>query len=187
MPNKEMAFVKKCLNNDKTSQELLYRRNAAKMLGVCLRYSRNKMDAEDILQEGFIKVFRYLKNFKGKGSLEGWIKRIIINTAINYYKANLKHTGQQDITDYSKDVNLKNEIIDELTINELLEYIRKLPEGYRMVFNLSVIEGYSHKEVAEKLNISLNTSKTQLFRARRALRQMIIKQNEYIIDYENRN
>ena len=181
MSNEELALVKRCLKNDKSAQELLYRRYSAKMFGVCLRYAKNKMDAEDVLQDGFIRVFRYLKDFQGKGSLEGWIRRIIVNTAINYYRANLKRANQQDITDFNKDPNLNNNIIDELTINELLRYIRSLPEGYRIVFNLYIMDGYSHKEIAERLGVSESTSKTQLLRARRALKEKIIKQNEYIV------
>jgi RNA polymerase sigma factor (sigma-70 family) len=181
MPNEELALVKKCLKNNKSAQELLYRRHAAKMFGVCLRYTQSKMDAEDVLQEAFIRVFRYLKDYKGKGSLEGWIRRVVVNTAINFYRANLKHMQQQELTDYAKDTKLSNTIIDELTINELLDYIRNLPEGYRMVFNLYVIEGYTHKEIADQLGVSESTSKTQLLRARKALREMITKQNEFLI------
>jgi RNA polymerase sigma-70 factor (ECF subfamily) len=127
------------------------------------------MEAEDVLQEGFIKVFRHLKDYRNDGSLEGWIRRTMVNTAINFYNKRAKY--QNDISlDQSEPINQEEEsAIDKLSAQELLDLIQELPDGYRMVFNLNVIEGYTHKEIGEMLDISENTSKSQLSRARNVL------------------
>ncbi len=169
----EAQLVKNCLAGKADSQELLYRRFASRMFGVCLRYAKNKMEAEDIMQEGFIKVFQNLKNFRCEGSLEGWVRRIMVNTAINYYKSNLKYLQTLDIDDCSNNEHVSVEAIDNISLKTLLGLIQRLPEGYRMVFNLYVIEGYSHKEIAESLGVSENTSKSQLSRARKVLQDKL--------------
>lgn len=136
------------------------------------------MEAEDILQEGFIKVFLNLKKYRHEGSLEGWIRRTMVNTAINHYKKNLKAMKERDIDELEiLDKNV-NDVIDQMSAQEILGYVQDLPPGYRMVFNLNVIEGYTHKKIGEMLNISENTSKSQLFRAKNVLQRKIIsKQN----------
>jgi RNA polymerase sigma-70 factor (ECF subfamily) len=169
----EVQLVKNCLAGRADSQELLYRRYASKMFGVCLRYAKNKMEAEDILQEGFVKVFQYLKSFRYDGSLEGWVRRIMVNTAINYYKSNIKYLQTLNIDDCTNEQTASVEAADNISLKTLLNLIQKLPEGYRMVFNLYVIEGYSHKEIANMLNISENTSKSQLSRARKVLQNKL--------------
>jgi RNA polymerase sigma factor (sigma-70 family) len=169
----EKELVKRCLKNDSGAQELLYRRYASKMLGVCLRYAKNKMEAEDILQEGYIKVFNSLTSFQFKGSLEGWVRRIMVNTAINFYRSSLKYVQSLDDDDMS-DKNMPSIAMNDLlSTKELLRIIQELPEGYRVVFNLFAIEGYSHKEIAEILGISENTSKSQLSRARVVLQNKL--------------
>ncbi len=171
----EEEFIKRCLNNDPQAQEALYKRYAPKMFGICLRFTRNKMEAEDVLQEGFIKIFTYLKDYRNEGSLEGWMRRTIINTAINYYKKQSKRFRDMNIDQAEiADSNDEN-VVDKLSTNELLTLIQDLPNGYRMVFNLSIIEGYTHKEIGEILNISENTSKSQLSRARSVLQSKIRK------------
>lgn len=169
----DAQLVKNCVNGKVESQELLYRRFSSRMFGVCLRYAKNRMEAEDIMQEGFIKVFQNLKNFRNAGSLEGWVRRIIVNTAINYYKKNLKYLQTLDIDDCINNENISVESNDNINMKILLNLIQKLPEGYRMVFNLYVMEGYSHKEIAETLGISENTSKSQLSRARKVLQEKL--------------
>jgi len=166
-------FIKRCLNNDSKAQGELYRKFAPKMFGICLRYAKNQMEAEDVLQEGFIKVFRYLKDYKSDGSLEGWVRKTMVNTAINFYKKKIKY--QKDVSlDKTEPINNEEEsAIDKLSAKELLELIHKLPDGYRMVFNLNVIEGYTHKEIGKMLNISENTSKSQLSRARGVLQEKL--------------
>jgi RNA polymerase sigma-70 factor (ECF subfamily) len=145
------------------------------MFGICLRYAKNSTDAEDILQEGFIKVFRYLKDYSGKGSFEGWMRKIMINSALNYYKRkNLISKGVEPedaqhflMNEYNHDV------LSKMDHDELLKLIHDLPDGYRTVFNLNIIEGYSHKEIGDMMKISVNTSKSQLSRARSSLKRRV--------------
>jgi len=169
----EEELIHQCLNNNAKAQEEFYRRFAPKMYGVCLRFAKNQMKADDILQEGFIKVFTNLKSFRNEGSLEGWIRRTIVNTAINLFKKNSKY--QKDIEIEKADLMPHQEAgaFDNLCVEELLKLIAKLPTGYRMVFNLNVIEGYTHKEISKLLDISENTSKSQLSRARYTLQKKI--------------
>jgi len=151
----------------------MYRRFAPKMYGVCLRFARNTMEAEDILQEGFIKVYTYLKDYRYEGSFEGWIRRTFVNTAINFYRRKSKELLEVSIQQHEIAVPFNATIIENLSVKELLKLIQELPEGYRIVFNLNVMEGYTHKEIAELLGISENTSKSQLSRARTALQKKI--------------
>ena len=144
-----------------------------KIFGVCLRYAKNNTDAEDILQEGFIKVFKYLKDYSGKGSFDGWIRRIMITTALNFYKK--KNLLNKDIDPENAYFTnpFNNEIVSTMSHDELLIMVRELPHGYQTVFNLNTIEGYSHKEISKIMNISVNTSKSQLSRAKNSLRNKI--------------
>jgi len=169
----EKELIEKCLKHDASAQSMLYRRFASKMLGVCLRYAKDKMEAEDVLQEGFIKIFKYLNTFKFDGSLEGWIRRIMVNTAISQYRANNKNVQSMDDEGFNYKEMPNVIMTDSLSANELLKIIQELPEGYKVVFNLYAIEGYSHKEIGEMLGISESTSKSQLSRARTALQEKI--------------
>ena len=134
------------------------------------------MEAEDILQEGFIKVFLNLKNYRHEGSLEGWIRRTMINTAINQYKKNIRAMKELDIQEMEIRDEKVEDVLDQMAAQEIIGYVQDLPPGYRIVFNLNVIEGYTHKKIGEMLNISENTSKSQLFRAKNALKRKIISQ-----------
>lgn len=156
----------------------LYDSYAPKMLGVCLRYAKNQMEAEDILQDAFIKVFTNLHRFKFQGSFEGWLRRTIVNTAINQYKKNLKHAREMDIDDIEAENQKEEKVLDRMSADEILAIIQTLPEGYRVVFNLNVLEGYTHKMIGEMLDISENTSKSQLLRAKRILREKIKRHGE---------
>ena len=171
----EKQLIKQCLKNDKKAQKKLFDSYAPILLGVCMRYTRDRSEAEDVLQEVFIKIFKSLGQFEDKGSFEGWMKRITVNTAITQYKKNLKHAYQDDINEV-KESNIKNNSYKEaeFTHNELLDVIRSLPTGYKMVFNLFAIEGYKHKEIAEMMNIDISTSKSQYSRARKLLQQKLI-------------
>lgn len=161
------------MQNDSEAQEKLYKLYAPKMFGVCLRYAKNHMEAEDVLQEGFIKVFLHLKDYRNEGSLEGWIRRTIVNTAINFYRKNIKSSKDLDI-DSIEIANSDDEtVLDQLSTRELLDAIRELPDGYRIVFNLNVLEGYTHKEIGQMLSLSENTSKSQLSRARQVLQKKL--------------
>jgi len=171
----QKEIIKRCLQNNRQAQYELYERYSPVMFNICLRYAKNNTDAEDILQEGFIKVFRYLKDFSGKGSFEGWMRRIMINSALNFYKRkNLisKGVNPEDVHHYvSGEYN--HDALSKMSHDELLGIIRELPDGYRTVFNLNMIEGYSHKEIGELMKISVNTSKSQLSRARTSLKRKI--------------
>lgn len=160
------------LKNNSKSQELLYKYFAPKMYGICLRFAGNQMEADDIMQEGFIKVFTQLKNFRNEGSFEGWIRRTFINTAINYYRKNLKSSKFHNVDEFDV-ANNEETVHDKLSKEELVNLIQQLPNGYRTVFNLNVIEGYTHKEIGAMLNISDNTSKSQLTRARSILQKKV--------------
>jgi len=163
------------LATDLYSQELIYRQFAPKMYGICLRFAGNKMEADDILQEGFIKILTKLKDFRNEGSFEGWIRKTIVNTAINYYRKNLKYSKFQNIDEFEVPVsNYEENIFDKISREELIDLVHQLPNGYRTIFNLNVIEGYTHKEIGEMLNISDNTSKSQLTRARSILQKKVL-------------
>ena len=172
------SILEGCIAGKRSAQSLLYKKFAASMLGVCLRYSGNRDEAEDIVQEGFIKVFQSIKSFRREGSFEGWVKRIMINQALNHYRKNRRvpfHSDIEEIDETEILDNEDNEPVDPVPADQLLKMIQKLPEGYRMVFNLYVFEDYSHKEIAERLEVSENTSKTQLLKARRLLRKRIME------------
>jgi RNA polymerase sigma-70 factor (ECF subfamily) len=171
----DRELIEKCLAHEPKAQEALYKRFASRMYGVCLRFSRNTLEADDLLQEGFIKVFNYLKDYRFEGSLEGWVRRTIVNTAINYHKHKAKELSEVSIEKMDSEAPVAEEAIDRMSADELLLLIQQLPEGYRVVFNLYVIEGYSHQEIGELLGISENTSKSQLSRARMSLQHKIIQ------------
>jgi RNA polymerase sigma-70 factor (ECF subfamily) len=144
------------------------------MLAVCRRYTNSLEDAEDVLQDGFIKVFNNLDKYRRDGSLEGWVRRIMVNTALNQYRSNLKTLYQLDIDELQQVIeDARPSNFDKLNANVLLKMIETLPDGYKLIFNLYEIEGYAHKEIAEMLNISINTSKSQLLKARRVLQKKL--------------
>ncbi len=186
MQNTEINTAK-FLNGDSKSHELLYKYFAPKMYGICLRFAGNGMEADDILQDGFIKVFTKLKEFRNEGSLEGWIRRTIINTAINQYRKNSRYSKIQDIDDLEVPITNEESVHDKLSKEELVKLIQELPNGYRTVFNLNVIEGYTHKEIGKMLNISDNTSKSQLTRARSILQKkvLLLMKKKVQVPFEN--
>lgn len=170
----EKELIKGCLKENRRCQQEVFRLYAGKMLSLCMRYARHRMEAEDILQDAFVKVFDNISKFEGKGSFEGWVRRIVINTALKNYrkKSNRnEHIGLEHHIDIPKDPTVYAQLNEE----ELLRLVAKLPDGYRMVFNLYAIEGYSHKEIAKTLNIQESTSRSQLVKARKMLQQQIIK------------
>jgi len=163
-----------CLKGNRRDQELLYRRHAAKLYAVCLQYSGNDEEARDILQEGFIKIFENLGSFKYEGSFEGWIRRIIVNTALEKYRSRHNLYRVDDIDDIpERDADPDNEDYSGLEAVDLMGLIRELPPKYRMVFNLFAIEGYSHREISGMVNISEGTSKSNLSRARTILQRRV--------------
>jgi RNA polymerase sigma-70 factor (ECF subfamily) len=174
----DKELIEKCLENDPRAQEFLYKRFSRRMYGVCLRFARNTLEADDILQEGFIKVFTFLKDFRQDGSFEGWIRRTFVNTAINYYHSKENEWKETSIDKAESVQSVSEDALDKISAADLLEIIRELPEGYRMVFNLYVIDGYTHQEIAEMLHISESTSKSQLSRARMALQERLEKRKK---------
>lgn len=168
----EEELIRSCLRGVPQSQKLLYERFAGKMYGVCLRYARSSSDAADILQEGFVKVFTKLGQYGFQGSFEGWIRKIMVNTALRQYQRqrfDREESGLERLPDHPVDPDA----LSLLSEAELLKLIAQLPDGYRVVFNLVAVEGYSHGEVAETLGIQESTSRSQLTKARRWLCEQV--------------
>ncbi|MGV3596359.1 MAG: RNA polymerase sigma factor [Bacteroidota bacterium] len=168
----EEELIKGCIREDRTCQQKLYKTYAGKMLVVCLRYCRSRQEAEDILQDGFIRVFDNIKKFSFNGSFEGWVRRIMINCALRNYR---KSSYQKEQIGIAEDYDIPEDtgVYDKLSEKELMVMINDLPEGYRMVFNLYAIEGYSHKEIADTLGINEGTSRSQLNKARKQLQKKL--------------
>ena len=169
-----LNIIKGCLDGNRRDQELLYRRHAAKLFAVCLQYSGNDDEARDILQEGFIKIFENLIHYKNEGSFEGWMRRIVVNTALEKYRSkhNLYRVDDIDLIP-EPDADPETEDYSGLEAVDLLDIIRELPPKYRMVFNLYAIEGYSHKEISQMISISEGTSKSNLSSARIILQKKV--------------
>lgn len=169
----EEELARGCIREDRACQQELFQRYAGKMMAVCLRYARHQMEAEDLLQDAFIKVFDSISGFQFKGSLEGWIRRITINTALKNYQR--KPFGLEQIgVEWQHEMSEEPDIYARLDEDDLLKLIQRLPEGYRVVFNLYAIEGYSHKEISETLDIQESTSRSQLVKARKMLQGWLI-------------
>lgn len=173
----EQELIKSCIGGDGKAQKKLYDLYSKNMFGVCLRYSNNYDDAKDILQEGFIKVFTKINQFNSSGAFEGWIRKIFVNTALEHYRSNKYHQKETDV-EFANE-NLHDDFtIEKMTQKEILEILNNMSPGFRNVLNLYVIEGYSHAEIAEMMQISEGTSKSQLSRARVVLKQeILIRQN----------
>ncbi len=174
--SEEARLVRGLKSGKPDVQRYVYDLYADRMMALCMRYARDRDDAADTLQEGFIRVFRKIDTFKEEGSLEGWIRRVITNVAIRSYQRNARLHVAVDLDEAEREVST-NTIESEHSAEELLAMIQRLPDGYRVVFNLYAIEGYSHEEIAEQLEISVGTSKSQLSRARHSLQRMLEQQN----------
>src|SRR5215468_2574176 len=171
----EEAILKGCLHNDALAQRELYNKYSPKMLAVCYRFAHNREDAEDMLQEGFIKVFLQIHTFENRGAFEGWIRRIIVHTCINILKKNKKFNESVDII-HATAIQVREESVPSIVqAKQVVECIRLLPIGYRTVLNLYAIEGYSHKEIAEMLDIEESTSRSQYTRAKQMLEDILVK------------
>ncbi len=169
----EDHIIKGCINKQRDCQKKLYDALAGKMMFVCFRYCKNRDDAEDVLQEGFIKVFKHMESFKFEGSFEGWVRRIMVNTAINFITQQKQKYLFDDIETMSNHPESDSDAGSKINEKDLLKLLCLLPDGYRTVFNLYVIEGYSHKEIAELLKISEGTSKSQLSKAKAQLKNLL--------------
>jgi RNA polymerase sigma-70 factor (ECF subfamily) len=170
----EKELIEECLKGKKDAQKALYDKYAGKMFALCMRYARHKLEAEDIMQEGFIKVFENLETFRAEGSLEGWIRTIMVHTAIKNYNRSSFQKESIGLENYPEESMIPKAYAD-LNKEELMKLIKDLPEGYRMVFNMYAIEGFKHKEIAKMLNIGESTSRSQLVKARKLLQSMIEK------------
>ncbi|HPE74865.1 MAG TPA: RNA polymerase sigma factor [Draconibacterium sp.] len=165
-------IIEDCVSGNVRAQETLYNMLAPKMFGVCLRYSKDWTEAEDSLQEGFIRFFTYLKNFRHQGSLEGWVRKIMVNVSLEKFRKQNIMYPVEDINIYDPQ-NYSENAIEKITADELIELIQELPPRYRMVFNLYVLEGMNHKEISEVMQISEGTSKSNLARGREILKKRV--------------
>jgi RNA polymerase sigma factor (sigma-70 family) len=169
----ETQLISDCQKGDRNAQKQLYELYSGKMMGVCLRYCKDKETAKDLLHDGFLKVFTHLDSFEGKGSFEGWIRRIMVNTALEYLRKQSEEGYNLDIEEAFTLTNGEIGALEKMQAEELIRIIQKLPDTYRMTFNLFVVEGYSHKEISEMMNITESSSRVYLTRARQLLQSML--------------
>jgi len=172
--NSEQDFISACVRNESWAQKKIYEDNYSTMYPLCLRYATDEEEALDILHEGFIKVFRHISKYTVGTSLTAWIKRIMVNTAIDYYRKRARRRTE-NIDDARGVSSSEPDVVSEMAAVEIIEALQQLSPAYRSVFNLYVIEGFSHKEVADKLNISESTSRSNLVKARHKLRNILTK------------
>lgn len=172
----DLEILRGCLDNDRKAQKLLYQKHFKVMFQICLSYTGDRDEAKDILQEAFIKVFTNLEKFDSKNSLEGWIRRIVTNTAIDFFRKRKRLVFLDEFPDEPDDEERGSFTFQHLTNDIILHYIKKLPEGARVVFNLFAVEGLAHKEIAKMLSINEGTSKSQYKRARNLLKKWL---NDY--------
>ena len=175
MKTSDTELIKGCMKGDRQAQNRLYQKYKAILFGICLRYGNSREEAEDMLQEGFIKIFSDLYQYQPTGPLGGWMRKVVINVALQHIRKNKKfrifENHEQIVAVYEPDLKIFKNNREEA----ILKIVQQLPDGYRIIFNLYVIEEFSHKEIAEKLGISVSTSKSQYSRARAALRTMLVK------------
>lgn len=164
--------IQGCIRNERDSQKALYKHFYSFAMGICLRYANDRLDAAGILNDGFFKAFKNITKYEPTKAFLPWLGRIITNTAIDYYRANLKFADHVDILDHENIAQVSS-VYDKLAYHDLLALVQKLSTGYRTVFNLFAIDGYTHEEIAEMLGISVGTSKSNLFKARQKLQEML--------------
>lgn len=170
----EYQLIEKCKRKDPVAQRELYERYARKMLFVCQRYANDTETARDLLQDGFVKVFTSLDSFSFSGSLEGWIRRIMVNTALEYLRRNDLLRDAADLSEHYEMYAEASSPLEDLSAKDLMNMIYKLPPGFRTVFNLYAIEGYSHKEIADMLHVTESTSRSQYTRAKKFLQRLVV-------------
>ncbi len=175
----DSTLVTECIKGNAKAQRLLFDKFSQKMLGVCLRYTKSQDEAEDALQEGFVKAFSKLNDFSNQGSLEGWIRRIMVNTSLDAIRKNTKFIKDVPLDSVDYQVGNNDFIVEGLNAEDLMKLINSMPEGYKVIFNMFAIEGYSHQEISTTLGISESTSKSQYMRAKGYLRNRLeVKVNE---------
>ncbi|MBK5280130.1 MAG: sigma-70 family RNA polymerase sigma factor [Bacteroidia bacterium] len=173
----ELNMIEGCKKGDRSAQKLLYDRFSGKMFALCCRYVKDKMEAEDVLVTAFTKILERIHQYKGDGSFEGWIRRVMVNESLSYLRKNKSMYLETDIEAADQEPNY-DRLENQLEAQDLLKLISELPSGYRIVFNLYAIDGYSHKEIGEQLGINENTSKSQLSRARSLLQKRLLVLDE---------
>lgn len=166
------GYINSCIRNEREGQQALYKHFYGFAMGICLRYANNRLDAAGILNDGFFKVFKNIEKYEKDKPFKAWLGRIITNTAIDYYRTNLKFADHADIADYNE-ITQEQSVYAKLAYEDLLALVQKLTPAYRTVFNLFAIDGYSHEEISEMLAISVGTSKSNLFKARQKLQDML--------------
>ena len=169
-------IVSGCVNGDPIAQKALYQQFARKMMSICMRYSNDRDQAQDMLQDGFVKVFQKIDHYRGEGPLGGWIARTMVNTALDHIRRNKPYDHSVDLTEAEHLHQEDATVMSSMTTDELMALVQALPTGYRTVFNLFVIEGYPHKDIADMLGITENTSKSQFMKARAYLRKLLPKE-----------
>ncbi len=170
----EYELIKGCIKQDAKCQRLLFEQMAGKMLSVCLRYANDSMEAEDMLQDGLVRVFNNIHQFKFEGSFEGWVRRVVVNCALKHLQK--KRIQFSEIKENSNDgLRMESYAFSNLGEEDLMKLISQLPDGYRIVFNLNIIEGYTHEEIGQMLNIQASTSRSQLVKARKMLQYQILQ------------
>ena len=174
----EIELIDACLRQETTAQRVLFDKYSAKLLGVCYRYASSQADAEDILQEAFVKIFNKLDNFRRESSLETWMTRIVINTAISHLRLNKKRHNESDLELIENNYSFSNEQFNQIDAKILMNAIQELPDNYKVVLNMFAIEGYSHKEIAEELGIPEVTSRSHFFRAKSILEKKLLNINK---------
>lgn len=179
-------LIKGCLAGKRSAQNRLFDKYAPKMLGVCYRYAQTEHDAEDIMQDGFVKIFANLEKFRRESSLETWMKRVMINTALNFLKATQRLRMEADIEVAENNADFSINQYHTIDSQLLMQCIQTLPAGYRVVLNMFAIEGFSHKEIAEELNITESTSRSQFARAKMLLQKKLDTITQYDRQYERR-
>ncbi len=173
LKKEEKNLITACIQKERWAQRKLYETHYGKMMGVCLRYANNKEDAQDILHEGFIKIFRNIEKYKVGTSLSAWIRRIMVNTSIDFYRKSIRRRTEDIEQAYGVSGN-DADALSQLTEQEILESVQSLSPAYRAVFNLYVIEGFSHKEIANQLDITESTSRSNLVKARMKLKEIML-------------
>lgn len=177
----ELELIRGCQKGKSRAQEKLYKRFYGYGMSIALRYSRDMEESKEILNESFLKVFNKIETFEEGKSFKAWLRRIVINTSIDYYRANKKHLYDVEISE-AAGVDDNDDVIDRLTAEEIMQLLQQLPDQQRLIFNLYEVEGYSHREISEQLNIPEGTCRSALTRARQKLKQMVVEL--YKKDYE---
>jgi len=171
----EKQLIKGCIDGNRKAQKALYDKYSRRMMAICLRYVKDMEDARDLLQEGFVKLYTNIHRYAGEGSFDGWVRKIFVNCALERLRHNDVLKNADDIDDINYADIPDDSAVSQMSSEEIMTCVRMLPDGFRTVFNLFAIEGYSHKEIGEMLNITESTSRSQYMRARKVLQKMILE------------